>query len=97
MSIHLTVVKRQKPGKSARPSSGPFPLELTLSGNEESLGVDDILEAIHEKLPKCYPDRQRVTRDKKVLQRGQTLASQAVQNGDTLEFKDLGPQIGWRT
>ncbi|KAI9230982.1 MAG: 3-oxo-5-alpha-steroid 4-dehydrogenase-domain-containing protein [Piptocephalis tieghemiana] len=98
MSVHLTVVRRQKPGKSSAPaSSGPFPLGIELSGSEESLNVDDILRAVHQKLPKYYPERQRLSRDNKALQPGQTLASQGVQNGDTLEFKDLGPQIGWRT
>ncbi|CAG8469351.1 2429_t:CDS:2 [Dentiscutata heterogama] len=59
--------------------------------------VDDLKKAIYKKIPKYYPDRQRLTFNEKVLQEGKTLNEYDIKNGDTVAFKDLGPQISWKT
>ncbi len=51
---------------------------------------------------KWYPTRQYFTigddpKTRKVLTPGTTLESYGLKNNDTLIFKDLGPQISWKT
>ncbi|CAG8433809.1 12498_t:CDS:10 [Ambispora gerdemannii] len=58
--------------------------------------VDQLKREIHKKLPKYYPERQRLTFDNKLLE-DKTLAEYGIRDGDTVLFKDLGVQIGWRT
>ncbi|RUP43067.1 hypothetical protein BC936DRAFT_137677 [Jimgerdemannia flammicorona] len=86
---------------SRNPNSKAFPLTLELAGSPTTVTIDTLSDAIHKKLPKYYPDRQRVTtEDKRVLERGKnkSLADYGIKDEEvTLYFKDLGPQIGWRT
>ncbi|RUS20383.1 3-oxo-5-alpha-steroid 4-dehydrogenase-domain-containing protein [Endogone sp. FLAS-F59071] len=76
-------------------------LTLELPGSASAVTVDALADAIHQRLPKFYPDRQRVTtEDKQVLEHGsgKSLADFGVQGEETtLYFKDLGPQASWRT
>ncbi|KAI9310605.1 3-oxo-5-alpha-steroid 4-dehydrogenase-domain-containing protein [Dichotomocladium elegans] len=95
---------------SRNPKSTHFPLTLELDGTPETVTVAQVSKAIEAKLPKYYPDRQRLTdQDKKPLDKDKTLAELGVTDGATIQFKDLGkvashfcvlstgPQIGWRT
>ncbi|KAJ2965032.1 hypothetical protein NQZ79_g103 [Umbelopsis isabellina] len=84
--------------QSRNPKSSTFPLTLDVPGSPASLKLADLSKALHAKLPKFYPDRQRLTtEDKKALNLDQTLAEQGLIDGSVVIFKDLGPQIGWRT
>jgi very-long-chain enoyl-CoA reductase len=84
--------------QSRNPKSTKFPLTLELPGDASSLKLADLSKALQAKLPKYYPDRQRLTTDdKKVLNLDQTLAEQGLSDNSVVVFKDLGPQIGWRT
>lgn len=84
--------------QSRNPKSSTFPLTLDVPGSPASLKLADLSKALHAKLPKFYPDRQRLTtEDKKALNLDQTLAEQGLKDGSVVIFKDLGPQIGWRT
>jgi len=82
----------------SRTKSSKFPAVIELDGSTTTVTVDQLKQALYKKLPKYYPDRQRLTTvDKKVLEEGKTLAEAGVKDGDELVFKDLGPQVGWRT
>ncbi|KAJ3352167.1 3-oxo-5a-steroid 4- dehydrogenase [Allomyces javanicus] len=73
-------------------------LEVTSrSGGEPTLA--DLKRAFHAEKKPMYPERQRWTYDGKVLDKdATTLAGYGVPaSGAKLVFKDLGPQIGWRT
>ncbi|KAI8848083.1 3-oxo-5-alpha-steroid 4-dehydrogenase-domain-containing protein [Chytridium lagenaria] len=59
--------------------------------------VEDINRVIAKAFPKWNVNRQRLTANDKVLERGNTVASYGLKDGDTIVFKDLGPQIGWTT
>jgi very-long-chain enoyl-CoA reductase len=84
--------------QSRNPKSSTFPLTLDVPGSASSVKLADLSKALHAKLPKYYPDRQRLTtEDKKALNLDQTLAEQGLKDGSVVIFKDLGPQIGWRT
>ncbi|KAJ3191034.1 3-oxo-5a-steroid 4- dehydrogenase [Irineochytrium annulatum] len=50
-------------------------------------------------VPKWDINRQRLTYGDKnaVLERGLSLKSYGIKDGDTVVFKDLGPQLGWST
>ncbi|CAO3644347.1 unnamed protein product [Cunninghamella echinulata] len=83
---------------SRNPKSKKFPLTLELNGDASSLKLSDINAAIHKKFPTYTPERQRITtEDKKSLDSEKTLAELGLVDGATLQFKNLGPQIGWRT
>ncbi|KAI9250425.1 3-oxo-5-alpha-steroid 4-dehydrogenase-domain-containing protein [Phascolomyces articulosus] len=83
---------------SRNPKSTKFPITLELEGTPETVKVQDVALAIEKKFPKYYPDRQRLTDlDKKALDADKTLAEAGIADGATIQFKDLGPQIGWRT
>lgn len=88
--MKVTIASRQKSSK--------FPVTLELEGTAETLKTLDISKALSKKYPKYYPDRQRLTtEDKKVLDSDKTLKEQSIDESTTVYFKDLGPQIGWRT
>jgi very-long-chain enoyl-CoA reductase len=83
---------------SRNPKSSKFPVQLELSGSVDSLKTSDLNKALAKKFPTYYPDRQRLTtEDKKVLDVDKTLKEQGITENTTVYFKDLGPQIGWRT
>ncbi|OZJ05480.1 hypothetical protein BZG36_01629 [Bifiguratus adelaidae] len=87
---------------TARPGSKStrFPKTLELDGTPKSLTAHDLAKAIQREFPKYTLDRQRVTTpDKKVLDAhdSATLASFGIEDGGSVQFKDLGPQIGWQT
>nr|XP_043633794.1 very-long-chain enoyl-CoA reductase [Erigeron canadensis] len=77
---------------------------LVLDG---SATVADLQEAIHQKIKKYYPARQRLTlpvppgsKEKPVvLQQKKSLKEYTSGNSDTVTvvFKDLGPQVSYRT
>ncbi|KAI8390107.1 3-oxo-5-alpha-steroid 4-dehydrogenase-domain-containing protein [Blakeslea trispora] len=78
--------------------SNKFPVTLELNGTPETLKTSDLNKALHKTFPKYYPDRQRLTtEDKKALDVDKTLKEQGITEETTVYFKDLGPQIGWRT
>lgn len=83
---------------SRNPKSNKFPLELELDGTVDSIKTSQISEALAKKFPKYYIERQRLTtEDKKVLDGDKSLKEQGILDQSTIYFKDLGPQIGWRT
>ncbi|KAI7885047.1 hypothetical protein K492DRAFT_234389 [Lichtheimia hyalospora FSU 10163] len=83
---------------SRNPKSTKFPITLDLEGSPDKVTVLQVCQAIEKKFPKYYPDRQRLTdMDKKPLDHDKTLADLNIADGATIQFKDLGPQIGWRT
>ncbi|CAI2174492.1 20717_t:CDS:2 [Funneliformis geosporum] len=75
-------------------NSQKFPLTIDLPADAT---VDQLKQAIYKNVSKYYPDRQRLTINQSVLQEGKTLKEFDVKDGDTISFKDLGPQISWRT
>jgi very-long-chain enoyl-CoA reductase len=101
MTFKVTVEKRSpasgaKSG-SNRATSSIFPLVLELPTNSPTVG--NLKAAIHAKVSSLRPERQRLTTgDKKVLlDDAQQLEAAGVSQGDVVQVKDLGPQIGWRT
>lgn len=84
---------------SRNPKSTKFPLDLEVSGSPDAIKTSQVSEALAKKFPKYYIERQRLTtEDKKVLDADKTLKEQGVdETNHTIFFKDLGPQIGWRT
>ena len=79
---------------SRNPKASKFPVTLEVSGTS----VADINKALYQKFPKYSVERQRLTtEDKKVLDTDKSLVEQGLIDGSTIYFKDLGPQIGWRT
>ncbi|GAA5823672.1 hypothetical protein JCM10212_007092 [Sporobolomyces blumeae] len=90
MTLTLTVKPR-----SAKPSKR-FPLNVTLSGTSPTV-LD--LKRFVQSSANLNVHRQRITtQDKKVLDDDdQHLAHYSVKDGDTLEIKDLGPQVAWKT
>eukprot|EP00244_Chara_vulgaris_P005925 TRINITY_DN2272_c0_g1_i2.p1 TRINITY_DN2272_c0_g1~~TRINITY_DN2272_c0_g1_i2.p1 ORF type:complete len:309 (-),score=52.90 TRINITY_DN2272_c0_g1_i2:118-1044(-) len=72
---------------------------------DDEATVDDLQKAIHAKNKKWFPGRQRLTLpppDNRarpiVLEAGKNLSSYVLPGGHAnIIFKDLGPQIGWRT
>lgn len=82
----------------ARGKAKGFPLSLDFpKKTAEQVKVDEVKSAIFVKAPTYYADRQRLTIDKKPLDAGKTLADYGIRDGDTIQFKDLGPQIAWQT
>ncbi|KAF9907417.1 3-oxo-5a-steroid 4- dehydrogenase [Linnemannia zychae] len=79
------------------PKSRKFPITLDLAGSPADVRVEDVQTAIATKFPHLYPDRQRLTADKTALETGKTLSDYGLKDGDSVTFKDLGPQISWRT
>ncbi|KAG0232555.1 3-oxo-5-alpha-steroid 4-dehydrogenase-domain-containing protein [Mortierella sp. GBAus27b] len=79
------------------PKSRKFPITLDLEGSPSDVHVDDVKAAIAAQFPQLYADRQRLTFDKAALETGNTLSSYGIKDGDSVTFKDLGPQISWRT
>jgi len=59
--------------------------------------VDEVQAELHRQFPKYYPARQRLTKDKTVLKPGGLLKDFDLVEGDTINFKDLGPQVSWTT
>ncbi|GAA5871081.1 hypothetical protein JCM1840_007585 [Sporobolomyces johnsonii] len=90
MAISITVKPR-----SAKPSKR-FPLTVQLDQPNPTVG--QLKQAIQSRV-KLNVHRQRITTpDKKVLDDDdKPLTEYGVQDGDTLEIKDLGPQIAWKT
>ncbi|KAG0244169.1 3-oxo-5a-steroid 4- dehydrogenase [Actinomortierella wolfii] len=90
--------------KPRSPKSRKFPITLDLAGSPDEIRVEDVQNAIAKKFPQFYPDRQRLTVDASgasgkpvALAAGKTLADYNLKDGDSVTFKDLGPQISWRT
>ncbi|KAI7902955.1 3-oxo-5-alpha-steroid 4-dehydrogenase-domain-containing protein [Cokeromyces recurvatus] len=83
---------------SRNPKSSKFPITLELPGTAATLHATDINKALAAKFPVYYPERQRLTTsDKKPLETDKTLQELGIDETTTIYFKDLGPQIGWRT
>ncbi|KAG0088139.1 3-oxo-5a-steroid 4- dehydrogenase [Podila epicladia] len=79
------------------PKSRKFPITLDLAGSPADVKVETVQAAIAKKFPQFYPDRQRLTVEKVGLETGKTLADYGIKDGDSVTFKDLGPQLSWRT
>ncbi|GAA5990245.1 hypothetical protein JCM11641_001797 [Rhodosporidiobolus odoratus] len=90
MAISLTVKPR-----SAK-SSKRFPLTLTLQGDAPT--VLDLKKAIDHKANISVHRQRLTTIDKKLLDDDDKPLSQfSLHDGDSLEVKDLGPQVAWKT
>jgi len=62
--------------------------------------VYELKTLVHQQYPKYGPERQWFTigpENKTILKNGSRLSEYVLRNGDVITFKDLGPQIGWRT
>lgn len=84
---------------------------VTRSGRElaaldvpEGGGVEDLMGAMAAANPKYYPSRQRFSLPPKAgesrgtpLAAGKKLSDYGLEDGAVLQFKDLGPQIGYAT
>ncbi|XP_077981138.1 putative very-long-chain enoyl-CoA reductase art-1 [Glandiceps talaboti] len=70
----------------------------TLSELSESSTIADVKQRYHMKNSNQYPDRQSYKSDPKGRTLGDdvTLKSLNLKDGDSLYFKDLGPQISWK-
>ncbi|ORZ40455.1 3-oxo-5-alpha-steroid 4-dehydrogenase-domain-containing protein [Catenaria anguillulae PL171] len=69
-----------------------------LDGNADAVTILDLKKAYHKLNKKATPERQRWTFGKKALDEDdKSLASYKVFDKAQLTFKDLGPQIGWKT
>ncbi|KAF9986216.1 3-oxo-5a-steroid 4- dehydrogenase [Modicella reniformis] len=77
--------------------SRKFPITLDFDGSPSEVRVEDVQAAIAKQFPQLYPDRQRLTLDKTALETEKTLQDYGIKDGDSVTFKDLGPQISWRT
>ncbi|KAG0052186.1 3-oxo-5a-steroid 4- dehydrogenase [Gryganskiella cystojenkinii] len=77
--------------------SRKFPITLDLAGTPADVKVEQVQAAIEQKFPELYIDRQRLTVEKVALESGKTLSDYGLKDGDSVTFKDLGPQISWRT
>lgn len=66
---------------------------------EANATVDDLQHAIHKEHPKYHPHRQRLYASASTPgARGPVLkAGETLNDGDSIVFKDLGPQISWKT
>ncbi|KAJ0816286.1 putative oxidoreductase [Helianthus annuus] len=74
---------------------------------DDSATVADLQEAIHQKIKKYHPSRQRLTlpvepgskKKPTVLQHKKSLKEYTTENSNTITivFKDLGPQVSYRT
>ncbi|KAF5327471.1 hypothetical protein D9619_004640 [Psilocybe cf. subviscida] len=83
---------------ASKAPSKTFPLSVDVSAE---WSIKQLKAAIASKVPKLNPSRQRITvvGEKKPLADEDTLVDvlgEQLTNG-TLQVKDLGPQIGWRT
>ncbi|TNY24417.1 3-oxo-5-alpha-steroid 4-dehydrogenase-domain-containing protein [Rhodotorula diobovata] len=81
--------------RSARPSKR-FPLTVNLDGAKPTVASLKSAIALQAKV---NVHRQRITTaDKKVLDNDDSpLSDYGVHDGDSLTFKDLGPQVAWKT
>ncbi|KDN53015.1 hypothetical protein K437DRAFT_219683 [Tilletiaria anomala UBC 951] len=98
MTFKVTVVKRTSKKPTGRQStSSVFPLTLELP--TDSPTVADLKAAINDKVGYLSPSRQRLTNsdNKPLLDDDKQLNSGGVVPGDTIQLKDLGPQIAWKT
>ncbi|XP_070564161.1 probable very-long-chain enoyl-CoA reductase art-1 [Ptychodera flava] len=71
----------------------------TLSELSPESTIGDIKQRYHLQNRKCYPDRQSYRNEPKgkMLKDEATLKALNIRDGDSLYFKDLGPQISWKT
>lgn len=83
---------------SRNPKSTNFPVTLEIPGSAKEVTTSVISTELAKKFPKYKVERQRLTtEDKKALDANKTLSEQGLEDDCTIYFKDLGPQIGWRT
>ncbi|ORX89824.1 hypothetical protein K493DRAFT_357633 [Basidiobolus meristosporus CBS 931.73] len=93
--MKVVVALRPSKGSNTPKKSSTFPLTLEL---EKDATIRDVKNAIAKKNPKYYIDRQKITSAANLpLENATPLSECNVVDGDTLYFKDLGPQIGWKT
>ncbi|PKY21729.1 hypothetical protein RhiirB3_409780 [Rhizophagus irregularis] len=85
--MQIKIVSRS--GKSQK-----FPLTINIPADAT---VDQLKQTLYKEVPKYYPDRQRLAINQLVLQEGKLLKDYDIKEGDSILFKDLGPQISWRT
>ncbi|XP_014220064.1 very-long-chain enoyl-CoA reductase [Trichogramma pretiosum] len=66
---------------------------------EEKSTIGDVKKQLHSKKKAPYPGRQclRTEAKGKALGDSETIKGLQLKNGSKLYFKDLGPQIGWKT
>lgn len=91
LKVHKRSTSRS--GTAERATSSPWPLHLDF---EAAPTLGDLKEAIQAKIPKLYPERQRITTEDKKLIVG-NFDKLTLSSGSDVYVKDLGPQIAWRT
>lgn len=71
----------------------------TLVALDQSSTISDVKREYQKKFPNSYPERQsfRLEPRGKALKDDDKLETLEVKDGGRLYFKDLGPQISWRT
>nr|CAG8468549.1 10624_t:CDS:2 [Entrophospora candida] len=74
--------------------SQKFPTIIEISGNAT---VGQLKTIIYEKYNIYYPERQHLTFSKQPLSEEKTLKEYGIKEDDTIFFKDLGPQMCWRS
>ncbi|CAG8499262.1 1169_t:CDS:2 [Acaulospora morrowiae] len=84
--MKITISSRSGKSKS-------FPLTVDIPSDAT---VEQLKEVLHKKVRKYYPTRQRLTIGQQPLQDEKKLKEYDIKDGDTILFKDLGPQISWR-
>ncbi|KAG2133532.1 3-oxo-5-alpha-steroid 4-dehydrogenase-domain-containing protein [Suillus bovinus] len=77
-----------------------LPMVVELPGKQlEDATIADVKNAIAEKYPRFYLERQKITlkNSKSILADDVTLKAAGVAEGGELSVKDLGPQLSWKT
>ncbi|PVU88011.1 hypothetical protein BB559_005764 [Furculomyces boomerangus] len=95
MKVIISKAPSKKAASTAQSSSQTqFEFEST-----SSTTILAIKKEVAKRFPKLTIERQRLTiPDKKiVLEDKKTLGDYSINNGDVIHFKDLGPQIAWKT
>ncbi|KAI5122519.1 hypothetical protein M0805_005247 [Coniferiporia weirii] len=93
--VSVTVAAAGRPPAIAK----KLPLTIELPGKTlENATVGDIKDAIAAQFPRFSTSRQKLSLkgDKKALADEDTLAKVGITDGDELNVKDLGRQVGWR-
>ncbi|RHZ82185.1 hypothetical protein Glove_113g48 [Diversispora epigaea] len=78
---------------SRSPKAKKFPITVEVP---DDATIKQLKSEIHKRFPKYYPERQRLTNGTQPLGDDKTLKESTLKDGDTIFFKDLGPQISWR-
>ncbi|KZS91979.1 hypothetical protein SISNIDRAFT_429652 [Sistotremastrum niveocremeum HHB9708] len=94
--VSITLLPSSKSKKSA--SKPKAPIVLSFSKPASEIKIQDVKLALQAK-KKLHPTRQKISKDDsgKALEDDQSLSELKIGDDGKLYYKDLGPQIGWRT